>query len=143
MAFTVLIVDDDPVFRAIASELLSPWFTCIDVDGGGRALSYLASFPVDLIITDILMPDIDGLQLIRSARDDGFRVPIIAVSGGGVGQDAEPLLSTARDLGVQGVAQKPLQPDQFLRLVKQVLAEAANTALTETERAFPGSTARG
>src|SRR4051812_24892163 len=125
MPSSVLIVDDDPVFRAIASELLSPWFSCIEVDGGGAALAYLSAFPVDLIITDILMPDIDGLQLIRSARTDGYQVPIIAVSGGAPGTAAEPLLASAKAMGAEAVALNPIDPGAFLQTVKDVLSRAA------------------
>ena len=125
MTFSVLIVDDDPIFRTIVSELLSPWFNCIEADGGGAALEYLSAFPVDLIITDILMPDVDGLELIRSARTDGYHVPIIAVSGGGPGTAAEPLLASARAMGAEAVALKPINPPAFLRIVTEVLADAA------------------
>ena len=43
MTFSVLIVDDDPLFRAIASELLSPWFNCIEADGGSAALDLVCA----------------------------------------------------------------------------------------------------
>ena len=121
MAFNILIVDDDPVFRAIVTELLSPWFSCVEADDGDTALAYLESNDVALIITDILMPRLDGFALIRFARERRRDVPIIAVSGGGAGYEADMLLETAASMGVDAVTPKPLQANAFLALVNRVL----------------------
>jgi CheY-like chemotaxis protein len=121
VAFKILIVDDDPVFRAIAVELLSPWFDCIELDDGDSALEHLAHHTVDLIVTDVLMPRVDGLELIKAARGEGCYVPIIAVSGGGPGLDADLLLEMATAYGVDGVAPKPINRAAFLKLVIDVL----------------------
>jgi CheY-like chemotaxis protein len=121
VAFKVLIVDDDPVFRAIAVELLSPWFECIELDDGDSALRHLSRHTADLIVTDVLMPRVDGLELIRAARSEGCYVPIIAVSGGGPGLDADLLLEMATAYGVDAVAAKPVNRAAFLKLVTEVL----------------------
>ena len=124
MAFNILIVDDDPVFRAIVSELLSPWFTCVEADDGDTALAYLDSAEVALVVTDILMPRLDGFELIRAVRARRPGVPIIAVSGGSAGLEADMLLETASSMGVDAVTTKPLQPSPFLALVNRVLETA-------------------
>jgi CheY-like chemotaxis protein len=125
VAFQVLIVDDDPVFRVIVAELLSPWFTCVQMEDGDTALEYLEHNPVDLVVTDVVMPRLDGLELIRTARRGNRYVPIVAVSGGAPGLDATLLLEMAEALGVDAAASKPLNRDAFLKIVTEVLEPSA------------------
>lgn len=82
----------------------------------------------DLIITDIVMPDMEGLELIASLRHDAPRPRAIAISGNS--NFSKPLyLPTARQLGAQRALAKPIRPDVLLEAVTAVLAEPAPPAV--------------
>ena len=75
----------------------------------------------DLIITDILMPDMEGIEFIMKLRAKSPRVPIIAISGGGRVSNAS-FLTFAQKLGANAVLEKPFGRDQLLDVVTRVLA---------------------
>jgi DNA-binding NtrC family response regulator len=88
-------------------------------EGGGVA-RHLKSRPADLLITDVLMPDVEGLDTIRQARALRPELPIIAISGKTfVGID---YLSAAVRFAAVATLRKPFSPDALLRVIEDLLA---------------------
>ena len=125
----ILLVDDDP---AIA-ELLRIHFEAdgFDVevaDNGKAAMALLNSRPFDLIITDLFMPDMDGLELIKELPRKHSAIKIIAVSGGGSALSAEVFLKIAHyHSGVVRTFEKPYACGDLVQAAKDILMPVCNT----------------
>ena len=91
----VMIVDDDPIQRAIVCETLSSAYDCEEAPEGASALKRLERSPVDLVIVDMLMPEKDGIETIAAIRSRWPTIRIIAISGGGASLPSRYLLDTA------------------------------------------------
>jgi len=125
---TVLIVDDDPVLRAMAYEMLRAGrHALIEAADGEQALAVFDTMPVDLIVLDLLMPNVDGLELIRALRARNSEVRILAISSGGL-LDPSGLLKIATTLGADAVLQKPLRLGTFADAVADLLGRQAGPA---------------
>jgi CheY-like chemotaxis protein len=79
---TVLIVEDEPALR----EIIGAWFKriagkALTAAHGGEALAVIAAHPVDLVISDMRMPVIDGITLLKRIRASGRNMPVILISG--------------------------------------------------------------
>jgi DNA-binding response OmpR family regulator len=120
----VLIIDDEAsVRRMIARILNDAGHQTVDAaDGLGGVRRYHAETP-DLVITDLIMPEQEGIQTITDIRASGSQVPIIAISGGGAGS-ADLYLSMAEELGADAVLAKPFRPSDLLSLVEELLDPA-------------------
>ncbi len=115
--FSILIADDEPVFRSvIRGYLVSAGHAVTCAVDGGEATKLLAERQFDLLISDILMPVRDGLELILSARRLYPNLPIIAMSGGG-SISAELYLSMAKNFNVKGVLAKPFTGEDLLSAI--------------------------
>lgn len=118
----ILIVDDDPTVRAIATELLrADDHAIVEASDGGEALELLARLPVDLVILDMLMPNVDGLETILSLKKQNSKVRILAISSGGV-LDPTSLLKIAITFGADAALQKPLRVGAFRDAVNRMLS---------------------
>jgi EAL domain-containing protein (putative c-di-GMP-specific phosphodiesterase class I) len=111
---SVLVVDDDPTLRRMLTRLLKrAGFDVADVETGRRALAALESKRFDVIVSDIHMPDGDGLELLRSVRRIDLDIPVILMSGK---PDVESA-ATALELGAFRYLTKPLASDEVEKLV--------------------------
>ena len=112
----ILIVDDDPLFIALIEELLSEdnRHSILTENNGYHIPAILEAEKPDLLITDLVMPDREGLEIVISTREQYPDLPIIAVSG-----VAKDYLSMAKDMGANDVIEKPINPDSFLNMVNQ------------------------
>lgn len=119
----ILIVDDDRDFCEMLEQMLGRegyQVTC-SYDGN-EALRKTNQHSYDLVITDIIMPEKEGLELIHTLRR-GTEVPrIIAVSGGSRSLSSEGQLRVARLLGADGTLSKPFERDQILEMITKLLA---------------------
>jgi CheY-like chemotaxis protein len=117
----VLFVDDDREIASVMTEYLrrSGYATESAADGE-RALKILHRRPVALVVTDILMPQVDGYELIMKLRQTPHRPRIIATSGNPskLGLD---FLKSAQQLGADQILHKPFAPQKLLGLVQGVL----------------------
>ena len=118
-----IVVADDV---AEIQQLLQLWLgdlgclvTCVST--GQEALRVLRTVHVDMVITDILMPDGDGLEVITELKRAQPSARIIAMSGGGSHLRANECLKFATGLGAHGVLMKPFNREQLLELVTQQL----------------------
>lgn len=117
----VLVVEDSPPMRKMIVFALSRIrsLQVNEADDGVDALRKLASIKYDLIITDINMPILDGLKLVKRLRADGAytNVPIIIITTEGAAEDRQRALA----LGANAYITKPIQAPQVIKLVKEIL----------------------
>ena len=127
MKINVLIVDDSAAIRKILVRVLSqtdlPWGDVHEASDGLEALNTLKSFEASLILSDINMPNMDGLQFLTNVRADAKwkQVPVIMIST--EGNQAKVL--EAVQLGANGYVRKPFTADQIKEKVLSCLKSAA------------------
>jgi DNA-binding response OmpR family regulator len=128
----ILIIDDDRQARNLLKQILSrAGYDVVEAQDGVAGVHLFQAAPVDLVITDILMPDKEGLETIQELRQSAPQVKIIAISGGGEKGNLN-FLRIAEKLGAQRTMQKPFSRQTLLDAVAQVLpvnaeAPAANS----------------
>ena len=118
----ILVVDDQPQILDNCREALEEAGHTVLVAANGRegARLYHKS-PVDLVILDLYMPEQDGLATIRELRAASPRLPIIAMSGGGVTGQSTSFLDIAKRLGAVRTFEKPIRLEELLAMVSDVL----------------------
>ncbi|MFW5629014.1 MAG: response regulator [Candidatus Cloacimonadaceae bacterium] len=117
----ILVVEDDSSFRKVLVRMLTRAGYEIDQAGdGNQALEVCAEFKPDLVLTDIIMPDKEGLETIQELLEMCPELKIIAMSGGGkFGPDS--YLPLAEKLGAKASLQKPFMRDELLSTIESVL----------------------
>lgn len=116
----VLVVDDEPALRdTISRALRRAGHEAMAVGDGRAGLEALQRDDFDAVITDILMPECDGIELIREMRAGQHREPVLAISGGGIYRD-EFLLPMAKMLGAQATLRKPFAPSDVVAAVEAI-----------------------
>jgi CheY-like chemotaxis protein len=119
----VLIVDDELLIREALSDFLtSCGYETLTAAAGEDALALFETRTVAAIVTDIHMGGMDGCVLISAVRGRGESVPIIAMSGGRLGQD---VLGLATRLGADATLAKPFRPHALEGLLDKLLDRAA------------------
>jgi CheY-like chemotaxis protein len=123
----VLVVDDDATVReAVALVLESAGHVAERAGGGRQALAALAAGRFDAVVTDLYMPELDGLELIRAARRVLPNLRLIAMSGSTAGFD---YLRAACVFGADAALRKPFTPERLLAaLVPAVAREVVAAA---------------
>ena len=117
----ILIVDDDEAVRSVIRRSLErAGYGVREAREGGAALKLLASAPADLVITDLVMPDMEGIALILSLRKSHPKLPVIAMSGGGR-MRPEGYLDIARNCGAARILAKPFDVEDLIAMVQQLL----------------------
>jgi signal transduction histidine kinase/ActR/RegA family two-component response regulator len=116
----VLVVDDNATNRFVATKLLESFgCTCEGVEGGAQAIEAVAQGAFDLVLMDIQMPGMDGIEATRRIRDlDGPRLPIIALTANAGERDAQRYYAA----GMDAVVCKPIDPGVLLSSIRQALA---------------------
>ena len=123
MEIDVLIVDDSPVMRAFVGRVLQlsgmPIKRRLEASNGREALDLLRNEHVDLILTDINMPGMDGEQFVRCLeQDQALRsIPVVVISTDGTENRVHRMLS----LGARGYVTKPFLPETLRNELEQVL----------------------
>jgi CheY-like chemotaxis protein len=118
---SILLVDDDDEFLAMLSEVLErAGYQVQQASDGEQAIKLYRKHPTDLVITDLVMPEKEGIQLIVELRRLNHKVKIIAISGAGQTLQNE-YLRMAKALGAKRVLGKPFPVDQILEAVREVL----------------------
>jgi DNA-binding response OmpR family regulator len=113
----ILVVDDEEMDRMLVRAILEAAGHELFYAGeGDSALQLLRDNPVDLVLTDLAMPDFNGLRFIKELREEGFRVPVIAVSGRAVDQ-----LDLAESYGADLTMIKPIDEKHLLLAVNKML----------------------
>lgn len=124
MPHSVLIIDDDHLLRAQIARYLKRkgWEVFTAADGELGAIAF-EEHPTDIVVTDIVMPNREGLETIRELRKHAPKTPIIAISGGlpTVGMDC---LYVARALGATEAIQKPVKLPLLLEVMERLVEKA-------------------
>lgn len=121
MARILLIEDEDVLRRLVARILVAEGHEVIEARHGKEALRLNQAQPADLVITDIVMPEQDGLEVIMTLRRESPTLKVIAMSGGGRFKQMEAL-EMAMPLGAFASLQKPFQIEDMIQIVRQALA---------------------
>jgi DNA-binding response OmpR family regulator len=117
----ILIVEDDKDLREmLKSSLLKRKYTVLEASNGKEAFLRFKPSVVDLIITDIIMPEEDGLKVIMQLRELKPEVKIIAISGGGKAGPGN-YLNLARALGADEIFTKPFSITNLLSRIDRIL----------------------
>ena len=118
----ILVVDDSKTSREmIAFVLQDAGYQVVTAVDGADAVAKIGTDEFDLVVTDIIMPDMEGIELIRRLRGRYRTTPIFAVSGGGkIGP--ETYLEVAQACGATKAFTKPLDFDRLLACVEETLA---------------------
>ena len=120
MPETILVVDDSRSLRTMLEDTFrGAGYGVISAGNGREALSLLATHPADLIVTDFMMPLMNGVELTRAVRatPGGQSIPILLLS-----TESEPeKKQAAREAGASGWAVKPFDPAQLLQTVAALL----------------------
>jgi DNA-binding response OmpR family regulator len=121
MADRILLIDDDDLLRETISGLLEASGYDVDsAEDGAEGLRMFEAQEYGLIITDIMMPDRDGIEIIRMLHDEGDPPKIVAISGGGM-FDSLSYLQMAKEFGADIVLEKPFRAQQLLDAVQGLL----------------------
>lgn len=116
---TVLIVDDDEKIRAFLTEVLSPQFKVVSASDGEEAMKIMADNEPRIVVSDLSMPGMDGLQLRKKMREDKHlgHIPFILLSG----KSAVDTQIEALESGVDAYVAKPFHPRHLLARINRLL----------------------
>jgi len=125
----ILVVDDEELARFTIRDILeTAGHEVAEAENGNEAISAHNANPFDLVITDIVMPEKEGLETIVELRHDHPKLKIIAISGGGGTRNEDylklttDLLNLAEDLGADNILAKPFSKDELLECVNTCLS---------------------
>jgi CheY-like chemotaxis protein len=124
----ILLIDDDPVIQnAFSQFLIKMGYEVQQAENGKAGLARMRQEKPDLVITDIMMPEMDGLEILLQIRGSHRDIPVIAISGG---MRALPInfLQQAKLFGASRVFEKPVELDVLHDAVRELLGAAAETS---------------
>ena len=117
----ILIIDDESQIRSMLRLMLERvGYEIAEAPDGIEGIRQYRENPVDLIITDLIMPNKDGIGMIIDLKKEFPKVKIIAMSGGGVNRP-EGYLDGAKKLGATRTLTKPIDREEMLKAVKETL----------------------
>jgi DNA-binding response OmpR family regulator len=119
-----LIIEDDPqLLCAMARAFTNAGARVVLAANGADGLKRFGPTPPDLVVTDIIMPEREGIETIMAMKVARPEVPILAVSGGGQIAAVE-FLNLAKTLGADAILAKPFRSQQLLETAAQILSSA-------------------
>jgi CheY-like chemotaxis protein len=117
----ILVIDDEEPIRAILNRALTCLgHTVTDAADGREGLRKFAEHGADLVITDLVMPETEGFEVLMTIRGEHPEVKIIAISGGGR-HGASDILKMAKFLGASRVLPKPMSMAQLTEAINELL----------------------
>lgn len=126
----ILIIDDvDYIRKSLSKVLENNGFTCVAAENGKQAIEKLNDGQYDLIITDIMMPEMDGFEFLDYLREQSGslgKTPVLAISGGSKTINPDLALKTIKDK-VNLVLQKPFAKDDLLDAIAKVVGNSRYT----------------
>lgn len=121
----ILVIDDDPLLRRVMRRILErSGHDAMEAVDGVEGMRLVRESPPDLVVTDLLMPEKDGIETIQELRAEFPHIPIVAVSGAGRIEEGGPLLD-AHLYGADASLAKPFSAAELIEIVTLVLSERA------------------
>ncbi|VAX17591.1 hypothetical protein MNBD_NITROSPINAE01-88 [hydrothermal vent metagenome] len=124
----ILVVDDEGTIRASLKRMLEMnGYEVVLAENGEEGDRLYRENPTDLVITDLVMPEKEGLEFYNGLIDDYPDMKVILISGGGrkiEGEDLDFILDVAKGSGVVDTFRKPFDVDELLKSVEKHLAQA-------------------
>jgi two-component system chemotaxis response regulator CheY len=136
MSFNVLIVDDSGAMRAVIRKIINisgfRMSQCFEAANGLEALEQLKQHWVDVIISDVNMPEMDGLELLQALNQDPLyqNIPVIIVSTEG----SSERMNEAANRGAKGFIKKPFLPEDIRNVLCSVIGVGADGEYEEDRR---------
>ena len=124
MTTKILLIDDHEDLRAmLGDELAAAGYEVTAVANGYAGLAAVRKASVDVVVTDIFMPEKEGLETIAEIRRDFPRIKIIAISGGASRPRNQRTdhLAIAHDIGADEILRKPFEPAQLLGTIERLI----------------------
>ena len=129
VALSILLVDDDEGIRVLLTRwLMSRGHTVTPAGNAQEASRHLHTQLFDLVVTDVVMPDGDGFELITASREAQPTARIVAISGGGMYLHGGDCLKMARGLGAHAVLMKPFTWEQLQGEINRALLSPESDA---------------
>ncbi|HPG37760.1 MAG TPA: response regulator [bacterium] len=123
MAARILVIDDEEEVREILKQMLElEGYQVITAGDGNQGLKLFRQNPTDLVITDIIMPEKEGIETIIELRNEFPNVKIISISGGGRISPTD-YLTMSKKLGAVKSFTKPFERKKLLKAVEELLAD--------------------
>lgn len=120
----ILIVDDDPAVRKVIARMLAQaGHDAVALSNGASALRAYREHRADLVISDMFMPETDGIEMTMCLRREFPDAKVLAMSGGGGRFDKNMMLEAASVLGAARILAKPFEQSDLLNLVQEVLVD--------------------
>ncbi len=122
IAMRILVIEDDAEVRGMICKIFNDeGYDVLEAVNGKQGLRLLRDdLRVDLVVSDLIMPEKEGMETIRELRRDFPQVKILAISGGGKGK-AQDYLAVARVMGADSTLAKPFVKDELLAAVQEVV----------------------
>jgi len=136
MSFNVLIVDDSNSIRAVVKKIVTlsgfQMDKCLEAENGRQAMELLAENWVDVIISDINMPEVNGLELLdQLARNETLKeIPVIMITTEG----SDQRMKEAFARGAKGFIKKPFLPEEIKKVLYEVIGVGADGQYEEDTR---------
>lgn len=125
---SVLLVDDDASLReTFADALGQAGMSVSNADNGATALAMVEAGGFDIVVTDLFMPESDGLELLMGMQRENLEIPVIVMTGGpgggfgSGGQLTDSCVGAAKVLGAVRTLQKPLRPSVLIREIEALV----------------------
>ncbi len=120
----ILLVDDVPAVRlSIRAALEAAGYQVLEASDGKEALALLGTQAVNLIVTDLWMPNLDGVELLKRLRAVNANIRVIAISGGGMRKPIDVSAALAQTWGADAVLYKPFDNDDLVAEIKRLLPD--------------------
>ncbi|GAB4550763.1 MAG: response regulator [Anaerolineae bacterium] len=136
----ILVVDDEPAIVTVVRERLErEGFEIRAVASGEEALAHLKSEPADLVVLDVMLPGIDGFEVLRHLRDSGDRVPVILLTA----RDEDMDKIVGLELGADDYLVKPFNPRELSARIRARLRRQAELWALQDKIASQASASQG
>jgi CheY-like chemotaxis protein len=124
----ILVIEDDESVRLVIRQILAhAGHTVVEAVNGRTGIDVFYEQAPDLVITDIIMPEQEGIEVILEIKRASDSTKILAISGGGHWHDRDFCLRAAKQLGAEGTLRKPFSRVELLAEVNQLLGQEQET----------------